>query len=196
MSLDKDCPVYHEGDSAKHWFEVVSGVVRTCRYLATGQRQLTGFYYPDEVFGLEDGSYLESAETVTEAVIRRHAKSAPDEVLAKALEKARQDMFVMGHKTAENRVAAFMFSVAEQFEEPGLEFVMSRNDIADHLNLTLHTVSRTICDLARRGLIALNGPQHLGILDADGLRRAAGDGQEESLIARPVVADLPGPKIL
>ena len=52
---------------------------------------------------------------------------------------------------------------------------MTRSDIADYLNLTLHTVSRTIADFARKRLIALDSPQHVRILDLDGLRALSGE---------------------
>ena len=186
LKLEKDTPIYHEGDRAGSWYEVVSGIVRTCRYLANGQRHLTAFYYADDVFGLDGGNYRESAETVTDVLVRRHvtrptshdgdqASSNRDDVLEKALEKARQSIFLFGHKTAANRVAAFILAVGERTDAPRLELLMSRSDIADHLNLTLHTVSRTICDFARRKLITLNGPQHVRIVDTEGLRVVAGD---------------------
>jgi CRP/FNR family transcriptional regulator, nitrogen fixation regulation protein len=186
LRLEKDSPIYHEGDPAGCWYEVVSGVVRTCRYLANGQRHLTAFYYADDAFGLDLGCYQETAETVTDVLLRRHTtrvnvgterRPSPgrDDMLEKAWEKARQSIFLFGHKTAANRVAAFILAVSERSEAAGLELLMSRSDIADHLNLTLHTVSRTISELARRKLIALHGRQSVRILDVEGLRIAAGD---------------------
>src|SRR3546814_18775123 len=52
---------------------------------------------------------------------------------------------------------------------------MTRGDIADHLGLTIHTVSRTISGFVRQGLIELEGPQSCRLLDLDGLRAIAGD---------------------
>ena len=70
-SFDKASVIYHEGDSARHWYEVVSGIVRTCRFLSDGHRQLTGFFYSDDVFGVEASAYRESAEAVTNVLLRR-----------------------------------------------------------------------------------------------------------------------------
>jgi CRP-like cAMP-binding protein len=188
----KGLTVYHEGDSAEHWYEVVSGIVRTCRFLADGHRQLTGFFYVGDVFGVESSAYREAAEAVTNVELRRFPIATADaradgfgnrdKVLEKALESARQSIFLFGHRTAANRLAAFLISISERpGASPGLHLPMTRSDIADHLNLTLHTVSRTICDFARRGLIALDGPQKVRVLDLTGLRMAAGDAEEYGL---------------
>jgi CRP-like cAMP-binding protein len=187
VAFNKEAAIYHEGDPAEHWYQVDSGMVRTCRFLADGHRQLTGFFYPGDVFGLDKVVYQESAEAVTNTVLRCHSaesisegdlqsSQAPDQVLHKALESARRSIFLFGHRTAANRVAAFLIEVAERSgERARLELPMTRSDIADHLNLTLHTVSRTISDFGRKGLIALHGPQMVRILDLDNLRLVAGD---------------------
>jgi CRP/FNR family transcriptional regulator/CRP/FNR family nitrogen fixation transcriptional regulator len=185
--LGKGSAVYHQGDPASHWYEVVSGIVRTCRFQGSGHRQLTGFYYGGDVFGLDAGSYCESAEAVTDAVLRSFATGNFDEgtgthirdrVLGKALESARRSIFLLGHRTAANRVAAFLIAVAERSGiSPGVKLPMTRGDIADHLNLTLHTVSRTMSEFARKGLIALDGPQDVRILDLEALQATAGEAE-------------------
>ncbi len=188
VQFAKGDSIYHQGDVANQWFEVVSGMVRTCRFMADGHRQLTGFHYSGDVFGVEGDRHCESAEAVTDVIVRRTAKSTPcdgaDDVpqpFEKALESARRSIFLFGHRTATNRVAAFLMTVAQRSEfAVGVQLPMTRSDIADHLNLTLHTVSRTIRDFAKKGLIELNGRQHLRILDPGGLRRLAGDAAEDN----------------
>jgi CRP/FNR family transcriptional regulator len=54
-----------------------------------------------------------------------------------------------------------------------VDIVMSRTDIADHLGLTIETVSRAFTKLRRQGIIALPHPQRLEILDVDALRELA-----------------------
>jgi CRP/FNR family transcriptional regulator/CRP/FNR family nitrogen fixation transcriptional regulator len=175
--------IYHQGDLADQWFEVVSGIVRTCRFMADGHRQLTGFFYSQDVFGVDGARHRESAEAVTDVVLRRsraaslgHGPGSGPQAFERALESARRSIFLFGHRTAANRVAAFLITIAERSGlRAGVQLPMTRSDIADHLNLTLHTVSRTISDFARRGLIALSGRQDVRILDLEGLRAVAGD---------------------
>lgn len=187
VAFAKGSAVYHEGDANHYWYEVVSGIVRTCRFMADGHRQLTGFYYAGDVFGVEDDVHTESAEAVTDVFIRRHDRAEESEIdgaaaqshkraLQRALRSARNSIFLFGHKTALARVAAFLIAMAERMHAKNdMELPMSRTDIADHLGLTIHTVSRTISDLARQGLIALDGPKSLRIVDGSRLRALAGD---------------------
>jgi CRP-like cAMP-binding protein len=189
VSLAKGVVIYHEGDRARHWYEVVSGTVRTCRFMGDGRRQLTGFFYPDDVFGVDRGYYRETAETVTSVVLQRFTKTpaeqadagmAHDRILERALESARECIFIFGHRTATNRVAAFLIAMAERSgAKCGLQIPMTRSDIADYLNLTLHTVSRTISEFAKKKLIDLDGPQNIRILNLEQLRLLAGDAENE-----------------
>jgi CRP/FNR family nitrogen fixation transcriptional regulator len=186
--------IYHEGDPARYWYEVVTGIVRTCRFHADGHRQLTGFFYADDVFGVEGENYRESAEAVTSTTLRRHPKheltagegadgaDQPERALQRALDSARQCIFLLGHRTAADRLAAFLITIAERLgASDGMQLPMTRTDIADHLGLTIHTVSRTISELVRRGLIALEGPQRVRILDLRGLQTLAGEEDNADL---------------
>jgi CRP/FNR family nitrogen fixation transcriptional regulator len=189
LRIGKGVAIYYEGDPAKRWYEVVSGIVRTCRYHVDGHRQLTGFFYAGDFFGVDEEVYKETAEAVTNAVVRRHGadmqaqarngsseKDGTEVALRKALSSAQQCIFLLGHRTAAERVAAFLLAAAIRLGATrGVPLPMSRNDIADHLGLTIHTVSRTISDLARQGLIALEGPQRFRVLDEAGLRDLAGE---------------------
>jgi CRP-like cAMP-binding protein len=189
VSFCKGVTIYHEGDPARHWYEVLSGIVRTCRFLGDGHRQLIGFFYPNDVVGVGGADYGESAEAVTDVVLRRiparpDAESSTgdrrDLALEKALESARRSIFLFGHRTATKRVAAFLITMAERTgARADVQLPMTRCDIADHLNLTLHTVSRTISDFARKHLIALDSPQHLRILDVEGLRMVSGESDAQ-----------------
>jgi DNA-binding MarR family transcriptional regulator len=57
---------------------------------------------------------------------------------------------------------------------------MTRADIADHLGLTIHTVSRTLSELARREIIHLNGPQSITIRNPH-LLRVLADGESRDI---------------
>jgi CRP/FNR family transcriptional regulator, nitrogen fixation regulation protein len=177
--------VYLQGDAATDWFQVISGTVRTCLLYNDGHRQLTGFFYPGDVFGVDNGQYSSSAEAVTPLVLRRCYKDTSGEVqaneslpvqgaLRSALSNAQACISLLGRRTAAQRLAAFLISTSERFAA-GKPFAlpMSRSDIADHLGLTIHTVSRTLSEFIRRGFICLNGPQSITIADYCGLRQLA-----------------------
>jgi CRP-like cAMP-binding protein len=181
--------IYFEGDSADTWFEVAKGVARTCRYHSDGHRQLTGFHYAGDVFGLEEGLRLESAEAVTDMICWSIAKptgeayvgdegcltAEHDRALGKALESANRCIFLFGRRTAPQRLAAFLLMTADQLEvNSDVDLPMCRTDIADYLGLTIHTVSRTITQLCDDSLISLMGAQHCRIVDRPGLTALAG----------------------
>src|ERR1700693_6228439 len=68
MSVRSGREVYAEGDNATHWYRVTSGVLRTCKLLPDGRRQIDDFLFEGDVFGLEGASdHCFAAEAVTNA---------------------------------------------------------------------------------------------------------------------------------
>lgn len=175
--------IFSQGDPGDCWFEVISGTVRTCHFHADGHRQLTGFFYQGDVFGVEYGARDAAAEAVTNTILARRPVQSGDansfgqnRALERALDSANQCIFLLGRRNANERVAAFLLIAAKRLSAPGsIPLPMTRSDIADHLGLTIHTVSRTISGFVRRGLIELEGPQLCRLVDLAGLRAIAGD---------------------
>jgi CRP-like cAMP-binding protein len=172
--------IYYEGDVADTWFELTEGAARTCRFRADGHRQLTGFYYAGDVFGMEDQDRLESAEAITDLAAWRvlkplseradeaalGAQSDYNEALTRARDSVDERIFLFGRRTAPERLAAFIVLTANRLRMPtDVELPMCRTDIADHLGLTIHTVSRTFTQLCESGLISLVGSSSCRILD-------------------------------
>jgi CRP/FNR family transcriptional regulator, nitrogen fixation regulation protein len=178
--------IYAQGDPATDWFEVVSGTVRTCHLYPDGHRQLTGFFYANDVFGIESKSYRSSAEAVSAVRLRRYGcglgrPETPKSlgVLHNALNNAQACISLLGRRTATERVAAFLLATSGRLGgRNSIHLPMSRSDIADHLGLTIHTVSRTLSELSRRGLIALDGPQSITLCMPSALRLLAEGGEE------------------
>ena len=175
--------IFSQGDPGDCWFEVLSGTVRTCHFHMDGHRQLTGFFYQGDVFGVEYGARDAAAEAVTNTTLtRRPALNVEfdtfgqNNALERALDSANQCIFLLGRRNANERVAAFLLIAAKRLAAvDSIPLPMTRSDIADHLGLTIHTVSRTISGFVRRGLIELEGPQLCRLTDIEGLRAIAGD---------------------
>src|SRR5258708_24955863 len=55
MHFAADRPIYAEGDEARSFYKVLSGMVRTCRFLNDGRRQIDAFHAAGDVFGIEAG---------------------------------------------------------------------------------------------------------------------------------------------
>lgn len=95
-----------------------------------------------------------------------------------ALDRARENSVDLGRKTAPERMASFLLSMADRIGDPGNEIVslylpMSRREIADSLGLTIETVSRQLTELRNRGIIRTQGRSGILILDKVRLRDCA-----------------------
>ncbi|MET7242338.1 helix-turn-helix domain-containing protein [Methylobacterium sp. EM32] len=180
--------IYAEGDRAVHFYKVMSGAVRTYRLLSDGRRQIDGFHLPGDIFGLEAGDERRAgADAVADTTLLafRHgdrdalageAGALAREVVAamlRALERAQDHMLLLGRKSARERVASFLLGLAGRAGSDGtVALPMSRADIADHLGLTIESVSRTFTGLERDGVIALSAQRRAVVLrDEAALRR-------------------------
>ena len=170
--------IYHQGDPAHCWFEVTRGMILTAHVSFDGRRQITGFYVPGEIFGAERGRHKTSAEVVTATAkvhrVRWSAADVGDGVFQRALVSAERSILLLGHRTAAERVAAFLRDLYARTGGGGLvRLPMHRSDIADYLGLTPETVSRALTTLVKRGFIAHAGLHDFRIFDRVGLEVVA-----------------------
>jgi CRP-like cAMP-binding protein len=158
MSFAKGAEIYGENEPADYVYMVMSGTVRSYRILSDGRRQIEGFHFAGDVFGLETGAeHVASAEAVTPAtvlVVRRSTifsvaerdRSVANQLwklTARHLDHARSHALLLV-KSAQERVATFLLDMAGRGTGNAVELPMSRQDIADYLGLTIETVSRTL----------------------------------------------------
>jgi len=187
MKFDRDEEIYGEGELAEFVYNVISGVVRTHRVLDDGRRQISSFYFPGDLFGLEVGedhsATAEAVSTCEIGVIKRKALdrmtsdncSAARELWAltsQELNRAKAHLLLLGRKTAVERVASFLLDMADRSDDDeGVKIPMSRSDIADYLGLTIETVSRTLTQLERSGAIELPSCRHIVLRNRRALTR-------------------------
>jgi CRP/FNR family nitrogen fixation transcriptional regulator len=172
MALTKGEELFAEGDEAEYFYQVVSGTIRSYKLLSDGRRQIDAFHLQGDIFGLEAGAeHRFSAEAVGDASViafRRSRLSAliqedpgfRDRVMSstlRSLERAQDHMMLLGRKTAQEKIATFLLDMAQRIsaDDEQFELPMQRSDIADHLGLTIETVSRTLTQFVRSGLIRL-----------------------------------------
>lgn len=96
-----------------------------------------------------------------------------------ALHRSRTRMMQLGHKSARQRIADFLVSMAERLSDSTsgacrLILPMSRRDIGDSLGLTIETVSRQFTELRDAGLIETKGRSLVKLMDISALAQAAG----------------------
>ena len=185
LHFGADREIFTEGDGAETFYKVVSGTVRTCKFLNDGRRQIEAFHSAGEVFGFEMGDvHLLSAEAVTECNLvayRRkgvEAAAMQDGVLARQLfsyamhsvNDAQTHAFLLGRRAAAEKVAVFLLGWAGRSAATAtIDLPMSRQDMADYLGLTIETVSRTLSQMEREGLIAIPNARQIRLLRREAL---------------------------
>jgi CRP/FNR family transcriptional regulator, nitrogen fixation regulation protein len=186
MRFARNIEIYGENEPAEYLYQVISGAVRTYRMLDDGRRQISAFYLPGDIFGVEAGDeHLSSAEAVCDSQILVAKRSA---VMARAEQQkdlarqlwtltVRELQRVQQHslaliKSAEERVAGFLLEMAgRNCSGVAVELPMSRQDIADYLGLTIETVSRTFSQFVNSGTIALETSRRVQLCNRPALNR-------------------------
>ncbi|MGZ2426301.1 helix-turn-helix domain-containing protein [Rhizobium laguerreae] len=188
-----------EGDKAKHLFQVEEGVVRLHRIIGEGRRVITAFHFAGDLIGASlQNDFIFTAEAVTECKIRRmsrknfHEEVARSEALGPAYisllcqeaAAAHEQMVLLSKKNAEERLCSFIVKLASRRAPllgQGLVRVpMNRQDIADHLGLTIETVSRTITKLASRNIVIPEGRHDLRVVNLARLTQLSGNADDFS----------------
>ena len=175
--------IFADGDDTDLFYKVVSGVVRACKFLNDGRRQIEAFHVAGDLFGLElDEERLMSAEAVSDCTLvcyrRRSVETLAqkDQTVSRQLfQYAMQNMasaqahsLLLGRRGAVEKVAAFLLGWAKQSANKRvLHLAMTRQDIADYLGLTIETVSRSLTQLERDNVIALPSTREVRILNSD-----------------------------
>ena len=177
--------LFSEGDPTVRVFIVTAGMLRLCKLLPDGRRQVTGFLSASDFLGLANGeTYAYSAEAVTKAELCQFRKSDLNNLLDRyprlerqlfseannELAVAQEQMVVLGRKFANERLASFLFMLWEKAARNGLStdpllLPMSRSDIGDYLGLSTETVSRTFSELRQDRVISLDSPGRVRLLD-------------------------------
>jgi CRP/FNR family transcriptional regulator len=184
--------LFDEGEIAEEVFTLTSGMVKLYKLMSDGRRQITGFLVGGDFLGLAFGrTYVYSAEAVVDSTMCRFRRAGFLKLLedfpsiemallgrtSTELAAAQDQILLLGRKTARERVATFLLSLCRRQrigERGSLRLPMSRTDIADFVGLTIETVSRTLTQLRREGVIDLPDTHRVVIASWSRLKQAAG----------------------
>ncbi len=182
-----------QGESMATYSNVLSGVVKLSKMMADGRQQIVGLQFAPDFLGrpfLKESQVSAEAAVDTElcsmpkAVIDRMLNDTPElehklhEQALNELDEARDWMLTLGRKTAQEKVASFLYLIASNINpEEGnvckFDLPLTRADIADFLGLTIETVSRQMTKLRRDGVITIENNRHLTCASLERLRDAA-----------------------
>ncbi|MDP2258986.1 MAG: helix-turn-helix domain-containing protein [Caulobacter sp.] len=177
--------IYAQAEETDLIYRVISGAVRTTRLDSDGRRQIGDFYYAGDFFGLEAGpEHRFSAEALCDAqvqVFKRTSLAMADDTVsiermiwtatARELERTREHLMMLGRKTAREKVASFLYDVADRQGGEIQTLTMGRQDMADYLGLTIETVSRMLTQLQTEGLVTFIGCRQFRIGNRSALTR-------------------------
>lgn len=187
---------------------IVSGVVKLEKTSADGRQQIVGLVFAPDFLGRaysKSNPYFAQAATDVEACT--FSNSGFEQLLTKnpdlehrlfehtldELDAAREWMFVLGRKSAQEKVASFLYLIAKRQPLIGcahsdhnphgphvsnFELPLTRADIADFLGLTIETVSRQLSNLKRQGTIQLLSGREVLVPDLRQLQNMAGGDDE------------------
>jgi CRP/FNR family nitrogen fixation transcriptional regulator len=189
--------IYDQETPVEFWYRIVSGTASRFAVRLDGRRQIIDLLLPGDVFGLGMGGrhqFAAAASSASAIVIRYpvgrlHLLAATDPQVAQAIREMACEVtsrlqaliLILGRITAQEKVGAFLLKLAERLRDAGDELVLpvSREEIADHLALSVETVSRSLTCLKQRGAIRFMGTRRIRILD----RQALDDGIGKAEIA-------------
>lgn len=167
MHYSRNEEIFAQDDAVELLYRIIHGVVRTSRLTADGRRQVGDFYYAGDIFGLEPGPLHrfggEAIEDCEILVVRRGAvraavgDAALDQAILEAqrieMERLQDHVVMLGRKSARERVASFLMSIAQRDAREHVDLPMGRQDMADYLGLTIETVSRMITQLQGEAIV-------------------------------------------
>ena len=177
--------------AGEYWYRVISGAAKFYVVLPGGRRQILDLLLPNDFFGssphLDHYCTLEAVvnDTVVACYPRKSAEALAEndpeigrqvrEMASDAVSRMQDLLLIIGRTTAREKVGSFLLKMTERTSDQPTDRLMlltSRYDIADYLALSVETVSRSLTDLRRRGLITLAGPRRVRIIDRHGLEES------------------------
>jgi CRP/FNR family transcriptional regulator len=183
------------GDPFRSIYAVRSGSLKTYNLTEDGREQVSGFFLPGEIVGLDaigPGLHTCAARALeTTSVceipfeelesLGERLPSLPKQLLRIMSREMHDDqllLMLLGKRSADERLAAFLLSLSQRFGLRGYSSVefnlsMSRNDIGNYLGLAVETVSRLFSRLQEDGILAVRS-RNVRLLDIPRLRALAG----------------------
>jgi CRP/FNR family transcriptional regulator len=198
--LARGSVLFDEGMAFEAVFAVRSGAIKTVSNTPSGEEQVTGFYLPGEIVGLDSignpsGNYGSIAIALESTAVcalpfdalENLAGKLPSlqrhlfQLMSSEIRADQQVLQLVGRRSAEERLATFLLTLAARYKrrklsENELHLPMSRSDIANHLGLALETVSRLFTKLQTQNVLRVNG-RDVEIIDRPRLLQLANGGE-------------------
>jgi CRP/FNR family transcriptional regulator len=203
--LRKGEHLFRASDPFRSIYAVRSGAIKTYSCTEDGEEQVTGFYLPGEILGVDGictNTHTNSAKALESAAVceipfdklEMLSAAIPSlqrhffQLMSKEIQADQQLIMLLSKKSAEERIASLLLSIAARNTARGLSptrfrLAMSRNDIGNLLGLAVETVSRVFTRLQKVGVLAVEGKE-VEVLDNHLLCNVSNGILEETETAR------------
>lgn len=192
--------LFQQNDKLKSLYAIRSGSFKSFTVTPDGKEQITAFHLPGEIIGF-DGISTEVHETVAQALetsmvceipfatLDTLSDSMPAlrrqllKLMSSEIKQDQELLLLLNQRTAEQRLAYFLFSLAKRFDTRGYSgkeyrLTMTRGEIGNYLGLTVETISRLISKLKDDKIISVDG-KLITVLDEDALAVKSKVGQPD-----------------
>ena len=192
--LQKNQHLYRESDDFQSVYAVRSGTLKAYKTTDDGREQVTGFYFPGEILGMDGiskNTHASSAKALeTSAVceipftsLEKLSAMMPSlqrhffQLMSREITEDQQLITLLSKNSADERVAALMISIStrnarRKLSSTQFRLPMSRVDIGNYLGLTVETVSRVFSRMQKLDVLQVDNKE-IEILDLEGLRKMA-----------------------
>lgn len=193
--------VVWSGDRMDFVASVVTGAASLTQTMEDGRRQMLGLLLPSDFVGRPGRSNAAYDVTaITDLVMCCFRKKPFEEIILATphishrllemtldeLDAAREWLLLLGRKTAREKIASLIAIIAQrnaglqqQSNVVGSTFdlILTREEMADYLGLTLETVSRQFSALKKDGVIELEGKRNIRVPN---FKRLLGEASEQN----------------
>jgi CRP/FNR family transcriptional regulator len=192
--LHKGDYLYRHGDTFSAIYAVRSGCIKSVRITEEGEEQITGFYLPGEILGmdgLDTNEYSNSAIVLETSSIceipfnklEELSQEIPSlqrhffKLMSREIINDQELITLLSKGSAEQRIAAILLSLSARHQRRQLsptEFTlpMSRTEMGNYLGLTIETVSRVFSRFQKENIVSTNR-RLITLLNLDSLKKIA-----------------------
>jgi CRP/FNR family transcriptional regulator len=193
--LRKSDHIYRENEPFTSVYAVRAGSVKAYKITGDGKEQVTGFYFPGELLGVDGiatNSHVVSAKaletaTVCEIPFKRLEELSTKlpslqrhffKLMSQEITQDQQLITMLSKNSAEQRIASLLISISTRsaklkLSATSFRLPMSRTDIGNYLGLTVETVSRIFSRFQKAQLLEVENKE-IRILDIEEMKNMAG----------------------
>lgn len=197
VHFSRGSTIQRQGDRITYIYNLVDGAMKASHISVEGRETIVAFLFPGDLVGLaENGKYLNTVTTLEPVSAYRLPLSALETLISTDpelelhllckvchdLREAQRHAILLASDNARTKVILFLHLLLVQQclaegDDAVVQLPMTRVDIANYTGLTMETISRTLQNLDKDGVLKIMSPRTIRIVDRaqfDDIVRASG----------------------